>query len=109
MFDHAGPNLDSLRYQYERLAEWVSPTTSFEFEVAHPINECAERLHKSQRTGFLSWFSGSVIETVVSAFGDGKYQFTFSRAQDKTKLKAYGFLIDNGEGETLVEGVIRHS
>src|SRR5688572_22801723 len=109
MLDHAGSNLDSLRHLYERLAEWASPTTSFEFEVAHPIDDCAERLRHSQRTGFQSWFSGSVIETEVQPDGDGNYQFTFSRAQEKSKLKADGFLTDNGQGETLVEGLIQHS
>jgi hypothetical protein len=109
MIDHAEPNANSLRQLYERFAEWASPTTSFEFEVAHPIDDCAERLRQSKRTGFQSWFSGSVIETEVQPDGDGNYQFTFSRAQDKTKLKADGFLTNNGERETLVEGLIQHS
>jgi hypothetical protein len=108
MINHAEPEPTSLRHLYQRFAEWCSPTTSFEFEVAHPTDECAERLRRSQSTGFQSWFSGSVIKTEVVPDGDSNYQFTFWRTQNKTKLKAEGFLTDNGEGETLVEGEIRH-
>jgi hypothetical protein len=92
-----------------RLGEWLSPTTPFDFEVAHSVDECAERLRRSQRTGLRSWFSGYVMEVKVEGDGYGSYHFSLAQTRDKARLNATGFLTDNGEGATLVEGTIKHS
>jgi hypothetical protein len=112
MFDPAEPTepqVASLRQTINRLREWLSPTTSFDFEVAHPVEECAERLRRSQRTGLRSWLSGSGMEVKVEGDGYGSYHFSLTQTREKARLNATGFLTDNGESATLVEGKIRHS
>jgi len=97
--------LTALQYNIQRLEDWIAPSSSFEFEVSRPAEECAERLLHKERTGLKMLFSGITFEPDVIPDGEGGYHF-FVAQNGVDNLRARGLLIHTNARSTSVEGII---
>jgi hypothetical protein len=101
--EDGGKEPSALEYNLQRLEDWVSPVTSFEYEVSRSAEECAERLLHKERTGLKTLFSGIAFEPEVVPDGQGGYQFFVSQ-YGVDNLRVKGLLINVSGELTSVQG-----
>jgi hypothetical protein len=105
MSEDVGQELSALQYNMQRLEDWVSPITPFEFEVSRPAEECAERLLHQERTGLKTLYSGITFAPDVVPDGEGGYHF-FVAQNGVDNLRSRGLLINTSAHSTSVEGIV---